>query len=252
MCILNVLNNIYYFGDKYGIYAMSERQYGSISFFSVYFHTSPLLVFSLSFYSYKYINNKNYINLFYYVITFLSLIVSGTRNNLFSAFLISIVSYLLFSQNSKNRLILFILITLLVFLFIPNMIDIIQGNPTSDKTKLNFVKDYFNQMKDFKTILFGQGLGSSFYTCERGFVSLTELTYLEIFRRFGFIIGSLQIFLMIYPFLYWRALPIYKKWIIISYAFYLIMVFFNPFYFSSNGIILLSFVLLSKYNFQKQ
>ncbi len=243
------IDAIYKFGDKYGIFAMPRRQYGSLSFLAIYFHTAPLLIFSLGYYLYEYFQTRKVINLICFAITFLSLLFSGTRNNVFSAILMSIVFYFVFLRNKTNRQIIMIMALVSVVLFMPSIIELINSSPVSDKTKLNFAMEYIEIMRNPTTSLIGQGFGSSFFTSERGVVSLTELTYFEIFRRFGIIFGVLQIFLMFYPLFYWRTQSADKRWIIIVYIFYLIMVFFNPFYFSSNGMIILSFVLVSKYKF---
>lgn len=242
-------NLIYSFGNKYGIFAMPIRHYGSLSYMAIYFHTAPLLVITLGYYLDRFIRDHGISNFIYLFITILALLFSGTRNTVFSAILMSIVFYLIFSRNINNWQLLLILIFSVVIFFLPKIVGLINSSPTSDKIKLQFATEYFSIMKDPVTLIFGQGFGSSFVTSERGIVSLTELTYFEIFRRFGIGLGMLQIFLMFYPLFYWRILPVDKRWIIITYAFYLGMVFFNPFYFSSNGMIILSFVLISKYKF---
>lgn len=242
---------IYSFGDKYGIFAMPVRHYGSLSYRAVYFHTAPLLIISLGYYLFRFIRDHSVHVFISLSITVLALLLSGTRNTVFSTIIISVVSYLVFSRNINNRQLLIILILSIIVFFLPNIVELIFSSPTSDKTRLQFASEYFRLMKDPVTFLFGQGFGSSFVTSERGFVSLTELSYFEIFRRFGLVLGLLQIFLMFYPLVYWKSLPADKRWIIIAYAYYLLMIFFNPFYFSSNGMIILSFALISKYEVHK-
>jgi hypothetical protein len=240
---------IYSFGDKYGIFAMPVRHYGSLSYRAVYFHTAPLLIISLGYYLFRFIREHR-LHLFISLsITVLALLLSGTRNTVFSTILISVVFYLVFSRNINNRQLLIILILSIIVFFLPTIVELINSSPTSDKTRLQFASEYFRLIRDPVIFLFGQGFGSSFVTSERGFVSLTELSYFEIFRRFGLVLGLLQLFLMFYPLVYWKSLPTDKMWIIIAYAYYLFMIFFNPFYFSSNGMIILSFVLVSKYEF---
>jgi hypothetical protein len=243
-------NSIFDFGAKYGIYAMPLRKYGSISYMAIYFHASPLLVISLGYYLYRFIKDRGISNFIFLFITILALLFSGTRNNVFSTIIMSVGSYLIFSRNISNRQLIVLLIFSIVVFFLPSIVKLVYNSPISDKTRLQFVNEYFKLMKDPSTFFFGQGFGSSFITSERGIVTLTELTYFEIFRRFGLVLGLLQCFLMFYPLAYWKSLPADKKWIIIAYGYYLLMISFNPFYFSSNGMVILSFVLISKYSFK--
>jgi hypothetical protein len=243
-------NLIYAFGDKYGIFAMPVRQYGSLRYIGIYFHTAPILVISLGYYLNRFIRNRGTSNFICLFITILALLLSNTRNTVFSTILMSVVFYLIFSRNINNRQLLIIVIFSVIVFFLPDLVKLIFSRPDSDKTRSQFVREYFILFKDPITLFFGQGFGSSFVSAKRGIVSLSELTYFETLRRFGLVLGMLQFFLMFYPLLYWKTLPIDKRWIIIAYAYYLLMVFFNPFYFSSNGMIILSFVLIAKYKFQ--
>ena len=94
-------------------------------------------------------------------------------------------------------------------------------------------------------MLFGKGLGSYETWSLRGDFYITELTYFEVFRNFGFLMGLVMVILMIYPIIYTFIIrPSYKdKHIIIAYAAYLVMTMTNPLFFSSMGMLILAIIL---------
>ena len=230
---------------------MPVRQYGSLRYIGVYFHTAPIMVISFGYYLNRFIRKHGKSDFVCLFITLFSLLLSGTRNTVFSTILMTIVYYLIFSRNFNNRQLIMLAIFSVLIFFLPELIRIVYSRPASDNTRTLFVTEYYRIFKNPATLLFGQGFGSSFLSAERGIISVTELTYFETLRRFGLVFGLLQFFLMFYPLAFWKTMPFDKKWIILAYAYYLFMIFFNPFYFSSNGMIILSFVLIAKYNFQE-
>jgi O-antigen ligase len=234
---------VYLFGGAYGIFAMPVRNYFGYEFRAVYFHAAPVLILAFGYYlSEIYTSRRNH-SLVYAIIVLLALILSGTRNTVFIGFVMIIMFYFVYSQSKQIKFVSgFILIISL--LFIPLFInELLPANLESDQIKSRFITEYLEIYKEPRNILLGQGFGSFFHTSYRGFVSLTELTYFEIVRRFGVILGAFQILLMFLPLAFYRYVRLNNKWILLSYGCYLFMVFFNPFYFSSNGMIILSFVL---------
>ena len=244
----SLISTIYSFGDNYTIFSMPTKHYGSFTYLALYIHITPLFIVLLGHNLYKYFHYhglKHFILLF---INVAALFICGSRSNILSTLIMIFIFYFLFNKKIFfGQLILICLAAILVF-YIPNLIELF-SKPDSDDTKFEFAREYLNIFNDPSVILFGQGIGSSFNTSSRGLVSITELTYFEIFRRLGIFLGTIQVFLMLYPLTFWNKVQDNNKWLIISYAFYLLMSFFNPFYFNSSGMILLSFVLVSKYNF---
>lgn len=108
----------------------------------------------------------------------------------------------------------------------------------SNNVKLGHIKSYFNHFKTMN-LLIGDGLGTSFYT--EGFKShayITELTYFEMFRRFGVFGFSILLIWLLYP-----LKVLYKNKEILSwYPVYLMAAGTNPLLFSSTGMLLLVFV----------
>lgn len=265
LCIANVLLFIYILlspdsilliydiGEKYSIFSMPRKEYGSFSYIALYFQISPLFIVSFCYNLYIFINKKNTLTLFLLLMNLLALLICGSRNNIIGA-IMSIV--ILFYSYYNNLNIKILISTVFIFVLSYYSLDLIEilSKPDSDSTKINFVNDYFNILSDPLIFFTGQGIGSDFYTTSRGYSSNTELTYFEIFRRLGFIFGTLQIIMMFLPLLFVKILKTSNIWMFISYFIYLFMSISNPFYFNSSGMLLLSFVLIEivKFNNYKK
>ena len=98
---------------------------------------------------------------------------------------------------------------------------------------------------DPKTLLFGQGLGSYFYSSGFGTeTSITELTYLEFIRNFGLIIAIIYYGLLLYPIRKLRNQTFKEMhFLILAYVAYLMICVSNPLLVSSSGMLVLAIVI---------
>lgn len=231
------------FGDQYVLFAAGEREFGVFSMTRVYFHSSPMLVFALCYFLEQFIKKKNKWPLVVSIIITASLALSGTRNNMIMAFVPYMALY--YIQGSKKTRFRIIIIGAILMLYVLSqefVMALFDKTETSNSTKLSYLDDYSKAFSNIRTIVLGDGLDSYFYTKHRGMVNNTELTYFELFRRFGLFGGLTYLYLMIKP-----ARRLIKKgryqWLGLAYTMYLVMIFSNPFFFSSNGMAILSIVL---------
>lgn len=238
---------LYEFGDQYVLYSVGERSYGAFSVDKVYFHSSPMLVFSICYFINKYIIEKNRLYLLFSFIISAALLSSGTRNNMLMGIVPYFVLFYVHGSNNAKRFIRILAIVAVAYAlsqeFVKSLLD---KSETSNDIKLGQLQDYAKPFSNIRTILFGDGLDSYFVTRHRGRVNITELTYIELFRRFGVFMGLMYIILMFKP-----AINLIKrrnfKWLGTAYALYLFMIMSNPFFFSSNGMAILSIVLAVNY-----
>jgi len=179
--------------------------------------------------------------------------MAGTRNNMLVAICLPLT--LLFFQ-SKNKkwaalIVLSVLITIVTF-FNSEISAMLSSSETSNEIKIAYLGDYNDIFSDPVTLLFGQGLGSYQYWRILGEdVSIVELTYFEILRNYGIILGSILLCMIIYPLIYSVRISIrynYKP-ILIAYVFYLFMSMTNPFIFSSLGMLILSMLIADIFMF---
>ena len=235
------------FGVQRGMFWIFQRDYGGIQFPMIYYTSSPLFIISLSYWSFKCIDDFKMSSMLFFMITFIALFLSGTRNSMILAFFIPYVIFLFFS---KKRMLFF---TLGVIFAIGLSIklsavfsDMFSASNTSNAIKLGYLSDYslvFNN--SWHNIVFGQGLGTFFWvTPYHQYVSTTELSYFEIFRMFGVFLGGLMILMYLMPLYYlWRTKDRSLKYLLVGYLGYLYISILNPYIFSSNGMLVLSFIL---------
>jgi hypothetical protein len=244
------------FGKKYLIFNISVLYFAGSPTLRVYFWTSPLILVAIGYCYFKYYQKGE---MKYLILTFLNILglfLSGSRANIISSIIIVPGIYYFYTKPTKKVVFIGILSILLLILAVSRY-DVIYNkffSPSDDsnKTKILMGYDYFKiYFKDLPTFLFGQGVGSEFYIPSRHItLTYSELTYFELFRRFGFLSGVVYMCLMFYPVIFLKRNKI--AWLYISYLLYLFIAFFNPFYFSSTGILFLSIVLAAHYRLSNE
>ena len=247
------------FGNLTGLVLPDRRNYGGdADYLQIYYVTSPMIVVAIAYYFSLATHERRARPLRGYltmVICMLAMILAGSRNNLFVAFLLPAG---LFFFNSKYKV--YFLPLLLATLALSSVLlwstigELLDPTEFSNSLKLNLIKDYMNIFSYPWVLIFGQGLGVDVYWPARGYNNhLSELTYFEMVRNFG-IFGSFfmvmallfPIFKLIKPF---RVNKTYQN-MVLAYGFYLIMCFTNPNLFNSLGILI--FVSLLSYYFIKR
>lgn len=204
--------------------------------YTIFYKTCPILVLYYSYLLY-YKNKRSILILFI-------LIMSGTAANLLSAILITsfyILSKILKKWNLINRLILFSILSISGILLMKNVLFSSQdiGNSIKYGHLTSYIKFWTKNINEF---LLGSGLGSGIYTYGRNAIEYnTELTYFEIIRIYGLILGIIMIALLIYP-----LLKLIKnkrmEWLFISYLSYLFIGGTNPLILGSTGALVLMVV----------
>jgi len=235
------------------VYAI--RNYGDFTLLMMFYKTSPILVFPLSYYLYRLFINTNKrrlipdsIFLFLFIVT---LFLSGSRANVL-ALLVIILFYLGFYvfKKSKKGFVLVGILSLIVFvLVIPAFFDLLLNqNETSNLVKYGHFSSYLEFFESHKIMaIFGQGIGGSFFSTGMNMVSnVSELTYLEIIRIWGFPMALVFFGVLILPFILeirsGKIGPVF-----IAYIAYLFIAGTNPLLLSSTGMIVLVYVFSEAY-----
>jgi hypothetical protein len=114
----------------------------------------------------------------------------------------------------------------------------------SNATKIAYLVDYSAILTDPKTLLLGQGLGTRFFASGLGeVVSITELSYFEIVRTYGIIVGVVFSLYLIYPLILLVRSRDSRYYFTVGYAAYLLGSYSNPYLLSSNGMMVLGLVV---------
>lgn len=233
-----------------GTAAMGLRNYGNNILLMVHYRTSPLLVFPLSYILHQVMieNNRKYLFLRLIVLfsIILTLLLSGTRANIISLLLI-ILFYIAYFIYKKSKIIFVFLCSIMLILSLyalPSLIGILfDKQEASNLIKYGHLISYIDYFSsNIFNLIFGQGLGMSFYSSGDNRLELTsELTYLEIVRIWGLPIAFLFISTLLLPIIK----EIQSKSIsslFIAYIAYLFIAGTNPFLLDSTGMLVLVYV----------
>lgn len=235
-----------------GLIFLQERDFGNdVVIDQIYFSTSPMLLISMAYYylRMKLDSKAFFIKIktgFMALLSFSALIVGGTRSNILSAVILLIILWTITSNNKRRDLsIIALVLVALNAYFINDLAAFFDPSEYSNNLKLNLVEDYFRIMSNVRTIFLGQGLGAYVYWNSRGYeFYISELTYFEIFRNFGFPGGTIIILLLLFPlYKYLQKKDVMFRGLGWAYLMFLILCFFNPNLFNSMGVTIISMML---------
>jgi hypothetical protein len=228
----------------------SLRNYGNINLLMMFYKTSPLLVFPLSYYLYKLLIKQERNRVFFTIIVlfslFITLFLSGTRANIFSLFLIILfyISFYLYKK-SKNIFIVACVCYLFATIYIVYAIGgfLFDAQEASNMIKFGHFQSYLEYyLNNLGSFVWGQGLGGEFYSSGiNKFTGNTELTYFELIRIWGLPISILFVLVLLIP-IYNEIKSRKITHLFIAYIAFLFIAGTNPLLLSSTGMIVLVYV----------
>lgn len=239
------------------VYAL--RNYGGFTLLMMFYKTSPLLMFPLSYYLFKILIEKKkkrlFLNILILIAIVITLFISGTRANILSLGLI-IFFYFLFYIYRKSKPLF--LVTgfgfALLFVFAASLLGnvLLSRSEVSNMVKFGHLISYVEHFStNWSILFFGQGLGSRFYSSGfQSLTSVTELTYFELVRVWGFPITLMFVAILLIP-LVVELKSRRISHLFIAYIAYLFIAGTNPLLLSSTGMLVLVYVFSEMY-FKKQ
>ena len=245
---------VYGFGSEYGVFVHTDRTYGEMHISQPYFVTSPLLVIAISYFTFKCVVSKGRKRILYLlllIINVVGMLRSGTRNNMIASIMTFLLVWLWYS---KKKVFLacsmVLLLAALAFMQWGTIQAMMSPDDVSNAVKVQFVRDYMLLLSEPKTLLLGQGLGAAFNSTERGYVTISEITYMELLRSYGILFGVPMLLGLFYPLkrlMMHRWKPVH--FLYIGYAVYLYLCTANPLLVSSSGMLVFSIVLAATFSF---
>lgn len=239
---------------------VSRRAFGPLLIDpAVFYKTSPLLLFGISYLCSK---KMSVIKCILLLSCCVAMFVSGTRANIFST--IIIITYFLWDKVIKNNKVfrtLFFSIAIIIIVFaFPYVLGDVFFNKDEESLniKLSLVDSYINLWNNYPMqLLFGSGTGSAMLN-ERGLSYLLEPTYFELIRYFGIIAFPVVLFILVLLPVYY-FIKSYKteqfnkvKYIAVAYLLYISLeISSNPLLISSTGMIVYVVALSSAYSCNK-
>ena len=237
-------------GDYRDTVKIANRSFGSFDLIMVYYKTVSLLIFGLTYLCSKKRFKFSGFNFLMIVLCAMVLILSSTRANILSVFII--VTIYIFRNFFSKKMILRVFfwcfsVLLMIIEVIPFLMEyFFNKDEASNKMKLGFITDYINFWSE-NTLAFviGQGLGGGIYTTERNLVYTLEPTYFEIIRMFGLIGGLFIALFMLAPLILFhlsKNTKTYEKnsYFLLGYIIYIFLIIpTNPLLLSSTGIMVM-------------
>jgi len=228
------------FGRQHTLFLLGAREYAGVHFPTMYYVTSPLLVFSLAYYLERASKKADGRTLYLVLVSFIALFLSGTRNNILISFLIP-AYYFLFRP--RGRVVLALSVPVVIAVSINVLQSMFDPNDVSNAAKIAYLADYSAILSVPVNLLIGQGLGTRFFATGLGeVVSITELSYFEIVRTYGVVVGMIFFVYLIYPLILLFRTRERRYFFTVGFAAYLIESYSNPYLLSSNGMLVLGLV----------
>lgn len=230
-------------GEDSALGGIIMRNYYGIFLPMVFYKTVPLLVIPLGFQSSRFFENKSFKNFVLLMIFAVGFFVSGTRADMLSCVILVLASFIFYGFYVKKRIFsTVILIALLSVLFFIVAIFFLTTHEYSTDIKTGHFQSFMELFDEsiLKFLLVGNGPVSYMYTSGFGKnVTLTELTYLEMIKNFGFVQSILLIFILFLPVFNIKRNPsvsCFQKFTLsLAYTAYLFISGTNPLLISSTG-----------------
>lgn len=226
------------------------RNYGGLNFYYMYFVASPMLIYLLAQEAWAFFDEKTKKQFLWCGVAVVALFLSGTRANmLLATFAVPFVylwrrwGWLAIPAVASLAAICLLTLHFLGLQAVGSMFD---PQSESIRIKFGFLAGYVEIFSDMGTLLFGQGFNahvwsSAFGKMLPGGASKTELTYFEIMRVFGVVVGGAFFYLMVVFLKKLSEIDSSWRWMAPAVFLYIVVSAFNPYLFSSNGMLPLGF-----------
>ena len=234
-------------GDTVGL---ASRNFYGIKYFMVFYKTSPILVITLCFSLVNFYKQRSFKYITHTLVFVVALFISGTRANMFSCVLLVLITFILYKFYCKKNL-FFTASSLCIFILLAfgTTVFLLTAQESSTEIKTGHLNSFFLLFGEspVKYALVGAGPGAKMYSSGFGeVVSLTELTYLELIKNFGFVQTVLIIVLFLLPLLNYFNNKNYDNFSKISLTFgyiaYLFIAGTNPLLIGSTGFTVVAIV----------
>jgi len=225
---------VFYIDNDLGFYG--ERDFGGLDMFMLHHRSSPFLLVPLSIFFLDFLKSQKVLSLCFVVVIIAAIVCSASRGLMVMAVLALFVLFFYQRKWPSRLLLLSIAIPTLAFalgylIFRTNMFN---SNEQSNSIKIGHFLSFLD-VADWKMLLFGNGLGSYFYT--QGYcrlVSQTEITWLDSIRYVGIPLSLVLFVVFLFP----RSRYVPEKRMasnrLIMFM-YLLMSLSNPVLFNSYG-----------------
>ena len=226
------------------------RNYGGLNFYYMYFVASPMLIYLVAQEAWALFDKKTKNQFLWCGVAVVALFLSGTRANMLLATITVPFVYLWrrwgWVAIPTVAFLAVIFLLMLHFLGVQAVGSMFDPQNESIRIKLGFMVGYVEIFSDMVTLLFGQGFNAHVWSSvfgemlpggAYGGASKTELTYFELIRVFGVVVGGAFFYLMVVFLKKLAEIEPSWRWMAPAVFLYMVGSTFNPYLFSSNGML---------------
>ncbi len=189
----------FYIANNLGFYGV--RDFGGLDMFMLHHRSTPFLLVPLSMFFLDFLKSRKILPLFLVVVIVAAIICSASRGLMVMAVVALFVLFFYHKRWGVRLIILLVAIPLLAFIldYLVVQTSFFNSGEQSNSIKIGHVLSFVD-VADWKMLMFGNGLGSYFYTQGYGrLVSQTEITLLDSIRYVGIPLTTVLFVIFLFP-----------------------------------------------------
>ncbi|MBL7227184.1 MAG: hypothetical protein JJK56_04200 [Pseudomonas sp.] len=189
----------FYNANELGYYGL--RNFGGLEMFMLHHRSSPFMLLPLSLFFIDFLKSKRLHSLFFMIVIMVAIVSSASRGLMVMGMISMFVLYF-YNQSWAVRLLVLSVLVPAVSLVVGYLVaetSVFSSDEASNSIKIGHFLSFLNVV-DWKMLVFGNGLGSFFYT--EGYqrlVSQTEITWMDSIRYVGLPLSILLFSILLFP-----------------------------------------------------
>ncbi|WLI36450.1 hypothetical protein [Pseudomonas sp. FP818] len=235
---LSVMLLDFYNANELGYYGL--RSFGGLDMFMLHHRSSPFLLLPLSLFFLDFLQVKRFWSLFFVVVILMAIIWSASRGLIVMAAVSMLVLYF-YNKNWSARLLMLCALVPVIILGVGYLLtetSMFSSDEQSNNIKIGHVISFLN-VADWKMLVFGNGLGTYYYTEGYGeLAAQTEITWMDSVRYVGLPLSLLLFSVLLFPNRKYLASVQGSSSRLIMFM-YLLMSLSNPVLFNSFGFLVI-------------
>ncbi|WAT30629.1 hypothetical protein [Pseudomonas sp. GXZC] len=189
----------FYIANDLGFYGV--RDFGGLDMFMLHHRSTPFLLVPLSMFFLDFLKSRKLLPLSLVVVMLVAIICSASRGLMVMAVVALFVLFFYQKRWGVRLILLLVAIPLLAFVldYLVVQTSFFNAGEQSNSIKIGHVLSFL-EVADWKMLIFGNGLGSYFYTEGYGrLVSQTEITLLDSIRYVGIPLTTVLFAAFLFP-----------------------------------------------------
>lgn len=235
---LSVMLLDFYNANELGYYGL--RSFGGLDMFMLHHRSSPFLLLPLSLFFLDFLQVKRFWSLFFVVVILMAIIWSASRGLIVMAAVSMLVLYF-YNKNWSARLLMLCALVPVIILGVGYLLtetSMFSLREQSNNIKIGHIISFLN-VADWKMLVFGNGLGTYYYTEGYGeLAAQTEITWMDSVRYVGLPLSLLLFSVLLFPNRKYLASVQGSSSRLIMFM-YLLMSLSNPVLFNSFGFLVI-------------